>query len=177
MKIVLIIPTLNSGGAERVMSELANEFSLKNNEVHLVLLVKSTQFFTVDGSITIHELGFENRNVLYKIYDELKTFIRLRGLIKRERPDIVLSFMPKYNVFTLLASRFLNLRVFVSDRNNPKKAIPFFINFLRNRTYKYATGIVAQTKVAKEILEETTKNNNIRVIPNPIRKVVNYPNN
>jgi len=169
MKIVLVISTLNPGGAERVMCELANEFSLENNEVHLVLLVKSVQFFKVSDSVTIHELGFENRNVLYKIYDVIKTFIRLRRLLKKEKPNMVLSFMSKYNVFTLLASRFLKLRVFVSDRNNPKKEIPFFINYLRNRTYKHASGIVAQTNLAMEILEKSTKNKNIRVIPNPVK--------
>ena len=169
MKTMLIISTLNSGGAERVMSSLANEFSIKNNEVHLVLLVKSVHFFKVNNKVIIHELGFENKNFYYRIYSQIKTFIRLRALFKKERPDIVLSFLTQYNVFTILASRFLKLKVFVSDRSNPKKKLPKTIDFLRNTTYKYATGIIAQTSLAKEILEKSTGSKNIKVIPNPIK--------
>lgn len=54
MKIFLIIPTLKQGGAERVISELANEFTIQNHEVHLVLLVKAKDFYSIYDSVIIH---------------------------------------------------------------------------------------------------------------------------
>lgn len=175
MKIFLIIPTLRQGGAERVMSELANEFIKHNHEVHLILLVKSELFYTLNSKIEITNFGFENKGTFVKIFSEVKTFQSFRRLLKKERPDVVLSFMDKYNVFTILASRFLNLKVFVSDRGNPKKIISSYIHFLKKRTYKYADGIVAQTNLAKTILEKATQNHNIKVISNPVKIIQKYP--
>jgi len=176
LKIFLIIPTLKQGGAERVMSELANQFAQKDNlKVHLVLLAKSNDFYKVDDTVIIHRLGFENKSKLNKIFSELATFKNLRKLLKTHKPDAVLSFMEKYNSFTILAAAFLGLQVFVSDRSNPLKKVPQTTEILRKFTYKYATGIIAQTQFAKDVLAAKTKNKNIRVIPNPVKEIQNYP--
>jgi len=176
LKIFLVIPTLKQGGAERVMSELANQFAQKDNlKVHLVLLAKSNDFYKVDDTVIIHRLGFENKSKLNKIFSELATFKNLRKLLKTHKPDAVLSFMEKYNSFTILAAAFLGLQVFVSDRSNPLKKVPQTTETLRKFTYKYATGIIAQTQFAKDVLAAKTKNKNIRVIPNPVKEIQNYP--
>lgn len=176
MKLFLIIPTLKQGGAERVMSELANQFSQKNTlEVHLVLLAQGDDFYSVHQKITIHRLGFENRGRVLKVISELLTLRKLRKLLKQHKPDAVLSFMEKYNSFTLLSSLFLGLRIFVSDRSNPLKEISKSIERLRKVTYRYATGIVAQTQLAKDILEKKVGHKNIRVIPNPVKEIQRYP--
>ena len=46
----------------------------------------------------------------------------------------------------------LVLIIYASDRNNPYMDIGHFTFILRNLLYKYATGIIAQTEIAKEIL-------------------------
>ncbi len=176
-KLFLIIPTLKQGGAERVMSELANSFVQNRciTEVHLVLLAKSDDFYEVDKKVIIHRLGFENTGRIEKILSEFKTLLRLRKLYKKHRPDAVLSFMEKYNAFTIIASSFLGLRVFVSDRSNPNKKISSNLKLLKRLTYKHASGIIAQTSLAKEVLFETTKNSNIRVIHNPLKQIKPLP--
>lgn len=171
MKITLVIPTLQQGGAERVMSELANNLTGLGHEVHLCLLAKSQDFYVVESRVVIHRLGFENKGTILKALSEVRTFIKLRRLLIQERPDVVLSFMDKFNIFTILASRFLHLKVFISDRNNPRKKAPIFRNQLKRLTYRHATGIIAQTSLAKNILKSTTKNKNIRVIANPVKKI------
>ena len=171
MKIFLVIPTLAQGGAERVISELANQFSKDGVEVHLVLLAKKEDFYIVNNSINIHRLGFINKGILQKFFSELQVFIKLRMLLKEHKPDAVLSFMDKYNVFTILASRFLNQRIFVSDRSNPKLNLPPFLYVLKKITYRYATGIISQTSLSKEIIRNFTGNKNVHVIPNPVKEV------
>ncbi|HLV39614.1 glycosyltransferase family 4 protein [Xanthomarina sp.] len=169
MKILLIIPTLKQGGAERVMSILANNFSQKNIDTHLIILTKSNDFFTINKKVTIHRIGFENNNFLSKKLSELKTFFRLRKLIKNEKPDFVLSFMEKYNILTILASSFLNANIFISDRRNPLNKLPKHIVFFRRLTYKYATGYIAQTSLARDYIKERKLNKNIRIIHNPVQ--------
>ena len=175
MKIFLIIPTLKQGGAERVMSVLANNLSQSNHEVHLVLLAHSKGFYKVNGNVNIHHLGFQNKGAIQKKISEINTFLKLRKLLKKEKPEATLSFMDKYNVLTILASSFLNLNIFVSDRSNPKKKISSSLQYLKKLTYKYATGIVAQTSLAKEVIYGHTKNTNIEVIANPLKDIVLYP--
>jgi len=56
IKICLVIPSLQSGGMERAMSELASCFAEKKEaELHLVLYGKSREaFYTVPESVSIH---------------------------------------------------------------------------------------------------------------------------
>ncbi|RUO37050.1 hypothetical protein CWE15_11880 [Aliidiomarina taiwanensis] len=171
MKIFLVIPDLTQGGAERVMSELANQFVKTGNDVYLILLTDAKDFYQIDNKVVVHRLGFKNKGPIQKKLSEIKTFIRLRRLFINYKPDSVLSFMDKYNVFTVLASSFLGLNVFVSDRSNPKLINSFILQKLKRITYNKAAGIIAQTDMAKQLLYELTKNNNIHVIPNPVKNI------
>jgi len=175
MKIFLIIPSLVPGGAERVMSELANEFYNQNHDVHLVLLAESNDFYSINPLIPVHRLGFVNKNLISKLFSEARVLFLLRRLIKNERPNSVLSFMDKYNIFTLLACSFLRINVYISDRGNPKSRLPFYIRTLKRFLYKNASGIVAQTNLAKHLLSRYVNENKIRIIPNPVRNIKLYP--
>ena len=176
MNLFLIIPTLKQGGAERVISELSNNFCTQPNmRIHLILLAKADDFYSIDNRVTIHRLGFENKNIIGKLKSQILTFYRLRKLYKTYRPYIVLSFMDKYNVFSILAGRFLNLRIFISDRSNPKLQLPLTLFLLKKISYRYATGLIAQTSLAKETIEKVARNKNIKVIPNPVKEVQLFP--
>lgn len=175
-KIALVIPTMHQGGAERVMSELANAWSNQQHEIHLVLLAKSENFYRINDNVIIHNLGFSHSGLFSKVFNELKVLFKLRKILKQQKPDFVLSFMSKYNIFTILAASYLNIRVFVSDRNNPKQQLPFLISFLRKATYKFAHGIIAQTGLAKLTLEKSIGNRNIAVIPNPLKSISIHEN-
>lgn len=174
MKMSLVIPTMKQGGAERVMSELVNHWAEAGHIVTLILLVKCKHFYPIHKDVKIIELGFENKGSINKIKNEIKLFLELRHLLATLSSDFILSFMEKYNIFTLLATRGLKERVYISDRSNPNAKVPFMIKYLRRLTYRYADGIVAQTRLAKEVLERETKNVNISVIPNPLKEVKEY---
>ncbi len=171
MRFFLIIPSLRVGGAERVMSVLANRLAELNHEVHIVLLLNDAAFYSIDSRVQIHKLNFENKGRVAKVISELRTFFQLRKLIKSEQPQVVLSFMTKYNLLTLFATRFLNTKVFVSDRSNPKKVLPTAVRLLRKLLYRRATGIIAQTQLAKKLLAAETQQKNIEVIHNPLNEM------
>ncbi len=175
MKIVLVIPTMKQGGAERVMSELANVWSSQEHEVHIVLLAESKNFYKLHAKVHVHKLAFSHTNKLNKTSGELQVFFNLRKIIQNEKPDFVLSFMTKYSALTILASALLPIKVFVSDRSNPKKKLPFLVAMLRKLTYPHADGIIAQTSLAKDILIMQTGNKNIAVISNPLKEVRTFP--
>lgn len=157
------------------MSELANFFSDKGNEVHLVLLAESEDFYTVNDSVVIHRLGFENKGAIRKVLSELAVFIKFRRLLKACNPDAVLSFMDKYNVFTIMVSALLGVKVFISDRSNPNIQLQPMMRRLKKITYPHADGVVAQTSLAKSALLRLVHNDNVRVLPNPVTCVQRYP--
>ncbi len=174
-KIIVIMPSMKMGGAERVISQLVNNWSEIGYNVHLILLTKDDKFFEINSEVRIHELGFENKGRIQKIFSEIIIFIKLRKLIKKLNPKSILSFMDKFNVFAILVTRFLNIKVYVSDRNNPFKSIPCHISFLRKYTYRFSNGVIFQTNKAKDVIGPKIHHKNIIVIPNPVRKLVNYP--
>lgn len=168
-KIALVIPSLNAGGMERVMSELANYFSKNNSiEVHLIILGKNIKFYDISSKVIVHEPDFYFNNK-FRIFYTLKTIIYLRNKIKTIKPYSILSFGEMYNSFVLLASSFIKVKVYISDRSKPDKNWGWLHNNLRKILYKNAYGIISQTSYSKLFLNKITKHKNIIVIPNPVR--------
>ena len=163
---------MDFGGMERVMSEITNYFSKQKlvNEVHLIILTKKKISYKIDSRINVHEPDFNYQNYTPILY-MLKTLIYLRGKFNYIKPNVVLSFGDRYNSLTILASLFLKIRVFVSNRMNPTLSNGFFIDILNKSLYRFSHGIIAQTEYAKEIFLKRYNNKNIFVIHNPIKKI------
>jgi len=172
-KICLVIPSLQAGGMERVMSELAGYFASKSDfELHLILYGISREiFFHVPESIEIHTPNFRFSN-RWRIVNSLRTLYYLRNTIKSINPDSLLSFGEYWNSFVLIAVYGLKYPVFISDRCSPEKTFSTFHSFLRKMLYPRAEGIIAQTAKAKEIYHNQFRHKNIKVIGNPIREII-----
>jgi GalNAc-alpha-(1->4)-GalNAc-alpha-(1->3)-diNAcBac-PP-undecaprenol alpha-1,4-N-acetyl-D-galactosaminyltransferase len=167
-KICLVIPGLSPGGAERVISVLANEFSkLDNIEVHLCLYVKPKIFYELDERIIIHKVDFDYKK-LPRAFFTIKILLFLRKKFKEIRPHSFLSFGGKFNSFVLLSAYGLGIKGFVSDRSRPGIKYGFIPDLINPVVYRLAHGIIAQTKSALEYTTKNIKHPNIIVIPNPI---------
>ena len=59
MKILLIIDSLASGGAQRVMSTMANYWAEKGKEVHLAVIYKNEMFYKLHKNVNVHQFNFE----------------------------------------------------------------------------------------------------------------------
>lgn len=176
-RICLVIPSLQAGGMERVMSELAEYFFKKNNdEVHLILYgINREEFYRVSPGIFIHRPDFKFNNSLRWIF-AIKTMFFIRHSVKRINPIAILSFGEIWNSFVLLALTNLRYPVYVSDRCQPDKSLGRFHNFLRKALYPYAKGIIVQTSTAERIYRHQYGLNKTLVIGNPIRqtkKIIN----
>lgn len=169
----LLIPSLQLGGMERVMTELAGYFCKKDNiDVHLVLYGRSIKlFYEVPKEIIIHrpDSGF---NDSLRFLSTVRRLYFLRMSVKKINPDSVLSFGEYWNSFVLLALLNLPYSVFISDRCSPAKKFDFKHTLLRKYLYPKAKGIIAQTDYAKYLYNQQFSHSNICVIGNPIRFVV-----
>ncbi len=174
-KVHFITPSLTSGGAERVISELATYFAgIPQLEVTVICLIREKQFYTLPPNVKIVEPDFDYKKYsrpvfTFKIYNYLRTYL------KKNKPDVQLSFGGKYNSFVLLAAMGLGIKTFVSDRSRPTISYGRFTDRLNAIMYKRAHGIVAQTEAAKKEALKKTGHKNIRVIGNPIKMVKPQP--
>lgn len=175
MKIALFISSLQCGGAERALSELANYWSTKGHEVHLYLFSgkEVPYFYTLNSRVCCHALSVmtpENASFLKRYAHLLKRVFRLRNVIKKESPDFILSFMDMVNIQVILASLGLGKRVVVCERTNPfLRKLPLSFTYLRKFLYKKVK-LVVQTNNILKFFHDLNREN-VFVIPNVIRKL------
>jgi GalNAc-alpha-(1->4)-GalNAc-alpha-(1->3)-diNAcBac-PP-undecaprenol alpha-1,4-N-acetyl-D-galactosaminyltransferase len=170
-KIVFIIPTLTPGGAERVISVLANNFvKYKNFEIHIVLLVGGSIFFDLSDKIHVHQPPFYYKNYS-RIVFTIFLGIYLRKTLKKIRPDFILSFEGRFNSFVLINAIGLKSKCFISDRSSPLYSYGIYLDFINKFFYPNSYGIISQTNIAKEKMLQKITHNNISVIGNPIKSL------
>jgi GalNAc-alpha-(1->4)-GalNAc-alpha-(1->3)-diNAcBac-PP-undecaprenol alpha-1,4-N-acetyl-D-galactosaminyltransferase len=170
--IVLVIPSLQAGGMERVMTEVANYLVKKPNyDVKLVLYgITREVFYEVDPRIPIIKPDFVFNNQR-RFLSTIKTLWFLRKTLKELGPDRVLSFGELWNNFVMLAVLGTGIEVVLSDRSQPDKSLGGFHERLRKFLYPKSYGIIAQTTKAFEIYTRLYHHKNIKVIGNPIREI------
>lgn len=168
----MVIPSLQAGGMERVMSEIAWYFStLPELKVSIVLYGKSREvFYPLPENITLYKPRFAFSNK-FRFLFTIRTLFYLRSTVKKIKPDSLLSFGEYWNSFVLLSLIGCNIPVYVSDRSQPDKSLGYIHDRLRNLLYPRAKGVIAQTKKAKEIFHNMYEHDNITVIGNPIRQI------
>jgi GalNAc-alpha-(1->4)-GalNAc-alpha-(1->3)-diNAcBac-PP-undecaprenol alpha-1,4-N-acetyl-D-galactosaminyltransferase len=170
MKILFVLSSLGQGGAERVMVQLANGWAGKH-DIHL-LTIKGPEhdFFTLDEKVKRHSINVE-RKKWYNFGIYFKLIGRLKNTIKRIKPDFVVSFVIKTNIFTLMA-RVKNTPVIVCEHNIlGRKNIDIKQETLRKVFYKRAHRIGVLTKSIKEDFHKrypTISSQRVIVMPNPV---------
>jgi GalNAc-alpha-(1->4)-GalNAc-alpha-(1->3)-diNAcBac-PP-undecaprenol alpha-1,4-N-acetyl-D-galactosaminyltransferase len=172
LKLTLVISSLSSGGAERVMSVMANYWAAKGWNITLITLDSvSNDFYELDPRVERVGLAVmgESQNDFRAIMNNIYRILRLRHAIRESTPDVVVSFVDRMNVLTLLATRGLGLEVVVCERTDPSHhEFGRHWSWLCRVTYPWADIIAAQNNQVKRWLEETFAEAKIVVIPNPI---------
>lgn len=170
MKIVFVCDTLGSGGAEKVISTLANEFVLMNHQISIIMIsfAASDPFYKISKDIKVFNLigNLKKKPFIFK-----KTILLKRLLIEL-KPDIVISFLSTICIHTWLALRKTDIPYIVSERNDPNSRNKI-IQFLFNKSIKKASGCVFQTNDALNWYKKIA-NEKSTVIYNPIN-LTYYP--
>lgn len=97
MNILFFITSLDVGGAERQVLDLARRLISRNHNVLIVYLTGSGRLVSSDNSISAIGLGSTK-----SISGAVRSFLSLRALIKSFKPDVVHSHMVHANLFARL---------------------------------------------------------------------------
>lgn len=158
VRIMFTIPTLGTGGAERVASILANYFS-KTNEVEFFVFEQSNvERYHIDKCVAIKQanVAVKRGNKLRVIMNYVTSFAKQRKALREEiirfKPDVVISFLPKADMLTYTVAKKIDFVWIPSERNDPmarSKAERSILNFI----YRSANVLVCQTKRVSEYYE------------------------
>lgn len=169
-KYILYIDSMQKGGAQRVMSIIA-EYLDKRDEVILVndiVPVPGIPEYSVDDKIRRVFLDEGNEKRRNK---NLHRVTRFRKLIKQERPDAVLSFLGPPNLRLLVAAIGLRTRKIVSVRNDPNREYGAGLKkWIARRVFLLADFVVFQTAEASNYFGNGVRKKSA-VIANPISDV------
>ena len=171
-KIVLFVPNLEGGGAERMMVNLVNSFERKGFNANLLLARKTGPYVKlVNKNVKIFDLKISFLNPLF-LYHLFRFF-------KKEKPDIVLSAMTLPNVAVLLVKRLAmsSSKVYISERvamgvqsKNSSSLKETLKPIVARLTYNWADHIIAISNGVSRNLIDTIgiSEKKITTIYNPV---------
>lgn len=170
-KIMFHINSLGKGGAERVVSLLSGEFVKDNMEVIIATEWVEAEEYPISDKIRRIHVGLDDKQE--KASGLMKQWYRvanLRKAIKKEKPDMVLSFCIKANFRATMATTGMKIPVITSVRSDPKidyvgKKNEIVTKLFFNR----AEGCVFQTEEAKEFFDESLQKKST-IICNPVNE-------
>jgi glycosyltransferase involved in cell wall biosynthesis len=179
MRIVLMIPVVGPGGAERVMTLLAAGLAARGHEVSLLTLERAgADFFAIDPRVHRIGLGLMSNSTspLQAFQANMKRVRALRRIVSTLNPDAVVSFMTSMNVLALMACAGLRSRVIISERIDPQSHRESRLWMgLRNLAYHHADAIVVQTEAAAQWFRARLRSRPaVVVVPNPVATVAEH---
>lgn len=172
MKIVILIHSMSSGGAERVLANLANEWARRNWKVTIITFTPQIlDFYKFNPGISriALDLAGESHNIIQGISANLFRIFAVRREVSRLSPDIVLGFMNASSITAILACMKLNIPVIGTEHTHPPmQPLSFFWSQVRKWVYPFAKKIVMLTRDGADWLNTTIPQARVGVIPNPV---------
>lgn len=170
-KIVFHLNCLEQGGAERVVTNLANQFVKEDYQVIIATEWYGENEFQTDERVRRVHVGLrESDKKKNRLVQFLLRVKYLRDFLKKENPDILIPFARKALYRGLLAAYFIKIPVLISIRTDPnghyeewsdKVQIPLL--------FPRVDGCVFQTEGARDFFAPRLQNNS-RIILNPIHE-------
>lgn len=169
--IAMYISSLQKGGAERVIANLANYFCKQGYRVVLVTTRIAKEEYEVQESI-VRRISEPSANQLAggRISNFIVRFRTLRKIWKEENPDVVLSFIGKNNLMAILTSRFLKIPVAVSVRGEPSmEYYNRWMRFAARHLFKAADGVILQTRQCFQFFPKKVRDKAV-ILKNPVNQ-------
>jgi len=167
VKIAFIISSLGSGGAERVLSLMANYWARKNYSIIVFTLDNLTPFYLLADGIKLEKLSLLKNST--SIFDALANNITRIKVIRKKLieidPDIVISFMSETNIISTIGCRIINKPIIIAERISYDFLKSRIWVILRKLVYRFSNALIVQTRSDKKNYSGIS---NTFVINNPL---------
>lgn len=167
-RLIFYIDAMYLGGANRVMANLANYFSGIVERAILVNDIRPEQGWEEYKIEPEVQRLFLQRKKTNRLTKNIFRIFDLRRLVKKEKPDVIISFMGPPNIRMLIATIGLPVKKIVSVRNDPKFEYGTGVKRVAARMiFSLADGIVFQTKDAADYFPQSIRRKS-KIIFNPV---------
>lgn len=166
-KYMFVIPTLTIGGAERVVSVLANAIAKCGQSVSIAKYYSAENEYPAGNLVTQINMFGEGRDT-YETMSYCKKVVKLRKTIKNYQPDYVIPFMFQVAQCADLAVTGLNTTVCQSMRIDPATSPKSRIQrFLRDRLVYKSKCTFVQNEKQRQYFKADSREK-IHVLYNPV---------
>lgn len=163
ISVMFILPDLETGGAERIVTTIANHLSRDRFDIKILLLRKQGGYLSlIKKDVEIIDLNIE------RIRNSLKPIL---SQIYRRKPDIVFSGFGEVNAYLSLFIKLFPKIKFIARETNvvsehvTRKEIKFFYNFYNN----YQKIIAQSDDMMNDLVDNfNIKKHKITKINNPV---------
>lgn len=171
-RVALVISSLGSGGAQRVLCAVARHFADEGRAVSVITVgSRATDAYTLAPGIrriALDRLG-GSRHVVQAVVSSAGRVAALRRTLVALAPDAVVSFLGRTNVLALMAATATGIPVLVCERSDPwheRIGAPWAA--LRRVLYPRAAGVIVQTASAGAWARARARR--VHVIPNSVER-------
>ncbi|MBQ1407548.1 MAG: glycosyltransferase [Eubacterium sp.] len=172
-KILIIIPGMNSGGAERVVSNLSGHLSREGHDVVIATIVEGESFYDLDPGVRFVSAGLPldrtspltiRRSMLMGLNASVSF---MADTIKDDAPDVILTFTEPadYIIYWLKKNKALGNSAWIaSDRNDPA-ARGIMSRTALKRVFSSCDLLICQSSI---VADQYPHQKNKMVIPNAV---------
>lgn len=170
-KVVIVINSLESGGAERVVSNLLNSW-IDKYDCYLIL-IHNKIFYDLDEKIKILHLNeVDTKSGIRKFFALPILSYKLSKIIKEHKFDRIISFLTRANYINVLSNIFAKHISIISERAMPSLQYQFGLSskinkYLIKQIYPRATLCLANSQGNMLDLKNNFEVSNLDWIPNP----------
>lgn len=163
-KVLVFVPYLTQGGAQRVVINLLKAMATDKFDVSLVIVSKKKAVFVDHIPLKVRLIDMDKKNAKSSIF----AFSRV---LRTENPDIILSHMDYGNIITWIALKLsmVQAELVITEHSTLSKTNRSgWFKILMKKVYPRVTQVVAvSTGVAKDLISE------LRLDPNKVQTIYN----
>ena len=167
-KILFAITGMGGGGAERVVSVWASQLAEKGYDVGIFTYARNTNEYGVAAKVKRLIIADNIKDYLAMGY--FKRYRRMRKIVKEFSPDVVISFLPRMQVWMAAATVGLNVKRIDTVRNSPWH---FYNGAITKQLWKlcFKTGdlTILQSEDQKPFFSKSVQKKCV-VVPNPLNE-------
>lgn len=161
MKILFTVASMAGGGAERVISILANQLAKEGNQISVIMTAGNQIDYQMNSQVNMISIGDTAGGSMVKRFQRIRN---MRNLFKENEKAVIISFGLGSNFYTAAAHIGLKNPLVISERNDPAACPhPHF----RNMIFGCADKLVFQTEEALKCYPRRLQKKGV-VIPNPV---------
>lgn len=160
-KVMFVISNISIGGAQKVTFVICEWLKKQGIDTAIVAIGESKFNYDIQNQYKVFLLGQKSNK------DFLKTILKLRSVIRREKPSVVITMGVSTCIYSIFAMIGIKIPHIISERNDPKH---FFgkksTAFISRELMKLGDGFVFQTEEAMNFYSPKVRRKS-KIISNP----------